>query len=356
MVDIRSLGGPALIIGCLLMIASLPATGMASGTTLIVDAPESAQPGEEVTVSITINSETPIYGIQYSLSFGADSLSVQSVDQGTFFSDEGGSLLLAKETAESDGRIEYGETRQGADTGITGSGIVTRITFVVDNNPGAEEVQFTLNEVKVADPNGQPIETTTEPTTLAIGDAAGTATGGAQSTDTATSQPTSGDQSTPEPWREKLTATLEAELANADVVPVIVVVSDSADPTPVADALEQQGADDVQTLASINAVAAVVDADVLAVVAQRSDVDRIRYDSRVSVNTTAEPNETGTATGTVPSDSSTSQPSESASATTVAGGSPSDDTGTSTSADGFGIVSTLVCLVALITYVTRKTR
>lgn len=347
MVD--SLGRAALVVGCLLLVVSLPAAGAASGVTLSVDAPGSAAPGDEVTVSVTASAETPLYGIQYTLSFDAESLSVKRVAQGTFFSDEGASLLLAKEADDSTGQVEYGETRQGTETGITGNGTVTRITFVVDENPAAEEVQFTLADVKASDPDGQPIETTTRTATLAIGDSDGTTTGGGQSTATETDGPTATDRSTAEPWRQKLTTTLEQELAESDVVPVIVVVADSADLAPVADALEQQGGDDVETLASIHAVAAVVDHDALAAVAKRSDVERIRYDSRVSVNTTTETSPTATG-----SETTTPTPTESATPTASPDDTPSAATETSTSADGFGVVSSVLGLLTLLVYLGRK--
>lgn len=356
MVDTRSVGRVAMVVGSLLLVVgSLPITGAASGVTLTVDAPESAAPGEEVTVTVTADAETPLYGVQYTLSFDSAVLSVQRVEQGSFFSDEGDSLLLAKRVDASAGRIEYGETRQGSDSGITGSGTVTRVRFVVDTDPSTDEVRFTLSDVKASDPDGQPLETTTQTATLTIHSSDGTGTDAGQATATGT------DQSTVAPWREKLTTTLKEELEKSDVVPVIVVVADSADLDPVTDAIERTGGDEVEPLPSIHSIAAVVDHETLAEVAKRDDVERVRYDSRVSVNTTSETNESGTTTEsetavspTTSSESAgtTTTSSEPAGATTATG---SVDTTTSTNVDGFGVVSSVLGLLTLLAYVGRKT-
>lgn len=355
MVEPRSLRTAALLGGCLLLVVSLPVTGAASGVTLTVNAPSSATPGEEVVVRIDVDAEAPIYGIQYTLSFDADTVSVQRVEQGTFFTDEGASLLLAKDVDESAGQMEYGETRQSADSGITGEGTVTRITFVVDENPQDEEVRFALNEVKASDPDGQPIETSTQSATVVIAGSDSTSTAADQSAATDTEQSTASGESTVEPWREKLTATLEEEVGGSNVVPVIVVVAESADLESVADSLNQQGATEVEALASIHAVAAVVDEDTLAETAKRDDVERIRYDSRVDVNDTGTPTKV-TETKTVTTDISTEQPTDSATSTMSAGQPPSDDTETSRSADGFGILSAVVGTILLVFHIARNRR
>jgi hypothetical protein len=327
----------------LLALASFPAAGTASGVTVSVTAPDAVSPGETVTVTVEANASSPLYGIQYTLGFDAASLSVERVEQGSLFTSQGTSLLLAKDIDEGAGKVEYGETRQNTDDGITGTGTVTRITFVVADSPASNELAFTLSEVKASDPAGQPIGTTVESTSSSVEGADGDGDGntaGSTVTATATGEPVTAT------WRDKLTVTLERELSGSAVVPVVVVVADDAELDPVAAATEGAGGNEVRVLESIHAVAAELDRDALETVATRSDVVRLRYDSQATVTTaddapTDGTAETPTATDGEPTATTTSPGADGTTAASSGG------TRTATSANGFGVVATLLALLTL---------
>jgi hypothetical protein len=200
-----------MIISFMLGLLLLPAIASADGAILkIIPASIDTSTGEEFSVDVVLDPDgAEVYGVQYELIFDTLSLEFVSQTAGDFLSQDGANTIeILNKFNEESKRIEYGETRMGAETGITSAGTLAHITFraigdrgsyleltdVIVSSPQAEEIPVSV-ENGVCLVGGIAPASTPEPTATAAGGktpaptAAETVTATAAMTETATSTP-----------------------------------------------------------------------------------------------------------------------------------------------------------------------
>jgi len=121
-----------------------------------------ASHGDSFTIEIKVEpGGAEIYGAQYYLYFNPTLLKATSQSQGTFLSQDGATTaVIRNEINNSVGKIEYGESRMGAEHGVTNPGVLTSITFEVVGTSGTSELK--LSNVILSDRNVTSIEATIE--------------------------------------------------------------------------------------------------------------------------------------------------------------------------------------------------
>jgi hypothetical protein len=289
--------------------------GASSHATVELTGPESVEPGDTVTVTASIDTDTPVYGVQFRLSL---STSVSgSVEKGDFLAGNASSVVVVREV--SDRTVRYGETRTGADDGVTGSGTLARIELTVPESTDADQLDLSFETVKVSDPNAQPVNASGEGLSMTIGaasddgsdadDGAGGggggggggagAGGGGGGGGAGDGETTTATAPTTDAWPASVSASVVERFETADRVPVVVTVDPDADPAAVAERLESGGATEVQVHGDLNAVSATVSQETLRSVASRDDVIRVQYGSP------APPTATGDGSGGTPTPAGT---------------------------------------------------
>jgi len=124
--------------------------------------------GDTFTIKIKVEpGGAEIYGAQYYLYFNPTLLKATSQSQGTFLSQNGATTaVIRNEINNSVGKIEYGESRMGAEHGVTNPGVLASITFEVIGTSGTSELK--LSDVILSDPEGDPVETTINSGTVVV--------------------------------------------------------------------------------------------------------------------------------------------------------------------------------------------
>ena len=114
--------------------------------------------GENVTINITVYPEgSEVYGASYTLYFNNTLLNATSQTQGPFLTqDSQSSTVWGNVIDNPNGTIEYSESRMGALDGVTGSGVLTTITFQAIGVEGA-------SLLGISDYNGELLYSTTGP-------------------------------------------------------------------------------------------------------------------------------------------------------------------------------------------------
>ena len=108
--------------------------------------------GDNFTVNISIDPEgSEVFGAQYELQFNNSLLSVTSQAKGPFFG--GDASVLKNELNNTMGWVKYGETRT-KQPAVSNQGILATITFTAIESGTCS---LNLSEVKLSDPNAQPI-------------------------------------------------------------------------------------------------------------------------------------------------------------------------------------------------------
>lgn len=127
-----------------------------------------ASHGDSFTIEIKVEpGGAEIYGAQYYLYFNPTLLKATSQSQGTFLSQDGATTaVIRNEINNSVGKIEYGESRMGAEHGVTNPGVLASITFEVIGTSGTSELK--LSNVILSDPKGVSIETSVNSGTCTI--------------------------------------------------------------------------------------------------------------------------------------------------------------------------------------------
>jgi len=118
-----------------------------------------ASHGDSFTIEIKVEpGGAEIYGAQYYLYFNPTLLKATSQSQGTFLSQDGATTAVVRnEINNSVGKIEYGESRMGAEHGVTNPGVLASISFEVVGTSGTSELK--LSDVILSDPEDVPVET-----------------------------------------------------------------------------------------------------------------------------------------------------------------------------------------------------
>ena len=87
--------------------------------------------GGNITVNITVYPEgSEVYGASYALYFNNTRFNATSQTQGSFLTQDGESSTVWWNNIDNpNGTVEYSESRMGPDFGVTGTGVLTTITF-----------------------------------------------------------------------------------------------------------------------------------------------------------------------------------------------------------------------------------
>lgn len=106
----------------------------------------------ELTLSLNINTDYDVYGIQFDLVYDPSILELVDITEGTFLNQFASTYVVQR---TSPGRLTYAITRTVVRNGVVGPGTVATVRFRT-LRAGQSAVQ--LSNVKIADPSILPIE------------------------------------------------------------------------------------------------------------------------------------------------------------------------------------------------------
>ena len=137
---------------CVLQVVTI---SVAAGPAVTVESRD-VSPGDTFTINITIDPQgEAVYGAQYDLYFDPAVLQVVEQIKGDFLSQDGANTIEIVNTFNNTlGKLEYGETRIGTSSGVSGAGVLARITFEA---AGVGSTDLTLSNVLLSNPSAQPI-------------------------------------------------------------------------------------------------------------------------------------------------------------------------------------------------------
>ena len=117
--------------------------------------------GEEFSIEIVVDPDgTPVQGAQYYLIFDTTSLEFVSQTAGNFLSRDGANTIeIVNRFNNESQRLEYGETRMGAETGVTSAGTLAHITFRATGDRGS---YLELTDVIISDLQAKEIPVSVE--------------------------------------------------------------------------------------------------------------------------------------------------------------------------------------------------
>jgi hypothetical protein len=154
----NSNSGAKLLMALIAMVCVLQVVAVASATgpTVSVNSADVSL-GETFTIDVTVDPEdNSVYGAQYDLTFNPAVLQVVSQTKGDFLSQDGADTIeIINRFDEEFNRLEYAETRARVKDGVTGAGVLARITFEAVS---AGSTNLLLSNVILADPVGQRID------------------------------------------------------------------------------------------------------------------------------------------------------------------------------------------------------
>lgn len=330
-----------LIVTAAVLVSLGAPTGVAvadAPVTVGVDGPETAAPGERISLNVTTTAETPVYGVQFELALST--ATTGKVEQGEFLSRDASSVVLVREFADSS--VSYGETRTGTGTGVTGEGTLARVELTVPESTDDDQLGISFETVKVSDPDARTVEVATEGTTVDVissdGGSAGDAGGGGSSagggesesndndgddpeTATRTSQPETAQTGTAE-WPAVVPSSVADRFDDTSRVRVVITLDDDASLSTFVDRLEANGGTGIRRYDQQNSVSVVVSEETLRSVSRFDGVRQVRYDSSGTVRATT----AGTATSR-----------EDATATASSGVSTASPTSVGTTSTTFGL-------------------
>jgi len=150
----------SLIAGILIISSPASAAG-ADVLVKVVPASIDASVGDEFTIEIIVDpGGADVYGVQYDLVFDPSVLQVVNQSRGDFLSQDGANTIeIVNKFNNTLGKLEYGETRMGAEGGVTAPGTLARITFRVVGDHGSN---LKLEDVIVSNPEAQPLDISVE--------------------------------------------------------------------------------------------------------------------------------------------------------------------------------------------------
>ena len=137
------------------LIAMVCITSIAAGASVSVDSRDVSL-GDTFTIDVTVDPEgNSVYGAQYDLTFNQAILQVISQAKGGFLAQDGiNSVEITNKFNNTIGKVKYGETRMGAEDGVTGAGVLATITFEAVSGGSTD---ILLSNVIVSDPSAKPI-------------------------------------------------------------------------------------------------------------------------------------------------------------------------------------------------------
>lgn len=113
--------------------------------------------GDTFTIDVAVDpQDNSVYGAQYDLAFNPAILRFVEQTKGNFLSQDGADTIVVVNRLNDESQmLEYGETRMGAKDGVTGAGLLARITFEVVS---AGSTDLLLSGVILADPHAGAID------------------------------------------------------------------------------------------------------------------------------------------------------------------------------------------------------
>ena len=148
------------LIASLLLAAGLvPAAAVhaASASAVLLSSPDTVMPGEQFTVEVIVQPDTSVAGCQFDLSFDPSLVTVNSVTEGPFLSQDGAATFFLAGTIDNPNGIVDGTAGAIITRGMTvsGPGTFAVITMTAGNTRG--DFDLTLSNVVVASANGEPV-------------------------------------------------------------------------------------------------------------------------------------------------------------------------------------------------------
>jgi len=237
-----------IFVAAVVIIASVFVQTSFAARISVVPSSQMVLEGENFTVSIRIDTEgSAISGAQYVLVFNNTLLEAISQIKGPFLSQDGASTnVFVNEINNTLCFTKYGEARVGVDYGVASGGALSNVTFKAIKS-GIAHLNF--SDVKLSDPNAQPIPVSVCNGTCEIKDAKqhtpaqASEVGGAEEI-TATPSPTSPTPSpasiqTPSPTAEQISTTRTPDTSQNSTTPEhtptpthTIVASQVVTPTP----------------------------------------------------------------------------------------------------------------------------
>lgn len=276
---------PAWVLVALLVI-SVAGAGLAtadnSTATMEVIGPDEVSPGEEVTLTVRIDSADPVYGAEFGIGYDSDAIDDVDVTSGTYLSEDANTLTAVAGADQDAEVIEYAQTRAGVDTGVTGSGVLATVTFSVTDRASGS-LSFPLETAELVDPDAERMAVDTVDLTIDIADETDN-TGSTNNSEATgeTDEPVATDAAD---WPASIDVSVQDRL-NRDGTASVFVHTD--DPEAVATSLEGAGASSVSVLENADVVGATVDDTTARKIGERTDVSLIELDTTaVSTEPTA---------------------------------------------------------------------
>jgi general secretion pathway protein D len=99
-----------------------------TGLRLSLQAPQSATVGAAIPVTISLSSIATLRGMPLQLVFDRERLQVESVEEGAFFRQEGGTVSMSHQVPAGEGRLIVALTRSGT-SGVKGSDALVKVNF-----------------------------------------------------------------------------------------------------------------------------------------------------------------------------------------------------------------------------------
>jgi len=156
----RYIVSPTVFIISLLM---LPVAALGQATVSITPASQTIDLSSTTTATVAVEISgltTPLYGFQFSMENSTGYWFLDSVSEGAFLGTGGVSTSCAGPTGGASRIVtNYGCTRVGAGSGITGGGILAYVD--IDSNFQAGTTTLSLSNVKLSDIDSQPISFST---------------------------------------------------------------------------------------------------------------------------------------------------------------------------------------------------
>ena len=133
----------------------------------VADSPQKA--GAEFIVDIRVENVENLFGVAFLLHYthNTDYIDALSAVKGDFLG--GDVLFLDPVINDSQGTVSIGITRKRPASGVSGSGVVARVTFKSESaTPDGTSVDFTITDIAANDPSGIPISLTPQSLTVTI--------------------------------------------------------------------------------------------------------------------------------------------------------------------------------------------
>jgi len=101
---------------------------------------------------VYINTTESIYAVQFDLNYDNSKINATNATEGGFLKQDGASTYPVITNYHSNGRIRYGNTRMGTQSGVSGSGVLMDVVFSAD---AAGAASLSLGNVTIVGPDLQ---------------------------------------------------------------------------------------------------------------------------------------------------------------------------------------------------------